>query len=131
MRILKVIFCLVTSLALVAGCSKKADQSANEIPADMPLPQKLEAAMKITNPESRDEALRRLSNEAAMQRQPDIAKQAIEKLSKPQLRDDVAAGVAKMFARLGDTESAGQLASMIASQEIKDRVLAEIARSIR
>src|SRR5689334_13294607 len=94
---------LILSLGLLAGCQRHAVQPGSLGP-------RLEAAQAIMNVPDHDDALAKVSQDAANAGDGEITKRALGQIGSVPLKDDTAAACALTLARPGHTQAAAEIA---------------------
>lgn len=88
---------------------------------------RLEVASVISDPDTRDETLAKLGEDATDARQAAIARAAIGRISNPGVKDEAASVCAIKLARAGNREEATEVAKSIADAGQRDETLAAMA----
>jgi hypothetical protein len=111
-------------LVLAIGCGKDAKQK--QTPEQ--LKGRLDAAIGITDPSKRNDALQSVAEDAAEAGVGEVAQAAAERITDPSRKNNVAAACALKLAERGDTKGATTVAGLITDPSRKNDVLGKIAK---
>ena len=115
------VFCLT----FAAGCSQQSKE--NQL-AEGPLKGRLDAALAITDPSSKNVALKTIALDAAAANNSEVVKAALVKISEPSLKNATAASCALKLAAQGETKEATATAAIITDPSQRNDILSKIAK---
>lgn len=124
-RPVKTLFITALCLSIATGCSQ---QSKEKQLAETPLKGRLEAALAITDPSSKNDALKSVALDAATAKNTEVVIAALQKISDPSLKNATAATCALKLAEQGETKEATATAAIISDPSQKNDVLSRIAK---
>jgi hypothetical protein len=120
---------IVAGLALVVGCGPdgktptvKQVQNADQLKG------RLDAAMAITEPDRKNDALKSVAEDAADAGHVEYTKAAINQITEPDRKNKVAATCALKLSHKGDTGGATAIAQLITEPDLKNRTLSKISK---
>jgi len=113
---------LILGLALAAGCGRDAKQTPEQLKG------RLDAAMGLTDPDKRNDALKAVAEDAAESGVGEIAQAATQRITDHDRQNQVAGTCALKLADHGDTKSATAVAGLITDPDRRNEVLGKISK---
>ncbi len=110
--------------ALIFGCGQ--DAKPKQTPEQ--LKGRLDAAIGVTDPDKRNDALKAVAEDAAEAGDGEVAQAATEKITDPDRKNEVAATCALKLAKRGNTKAANSVAGLITDPDKKNQVLGKISK---
>lgn len=123
MRQLLLFSLAATFLILLAGC----DERPQELDYRGPFRGKLEAALAISDINTRDTALANLAAEAAAARETEVVTRALAKISDLDTKDKSASTCVDILVQAGESHEATEVAKTIKGTSARDAALKRVA----
>ena len=117
--------CLVLGMVRSCGCDRQSH--SKQTPAG-DLQSRLEAALQLTNPNTKDQSLRELAGDAAQSVQGTIVLAALDGIGNVNTRDQTARECAMTLAKAKDLPSANKVAAKIENVNTRDETMRVLAQ---